>query len=126
VASDVGPAFQSPIFPADGVLGLGFEEVSAVGFDSYFGRLIKEGGIVDGGQVFGLYLAESGSELVIGGTDTSKFLGELTFVAVEKTVSTLRGIPCPGLTRTRYRVFGKSRSIIYQSTEMTFQSPPIM
>ncbi len=66
MASDVGPAFQSPIFPADGVLGLGFEEVSAVGFDSYFGRLIKEGGIVDGGQVFGLYLAESGSELVIG------------------------------------------------------------
>ncbi|SRR6266478_3077095 len=122
VASDVGHSFQSPQFPADGVVGLGFGEFSNFAEDSFFGKLIKEGGTVASKPVFGLSLAESGSELVFGETDTSKFSGELTFVAVERTVSILRGVSCLSLTRTRYRVYGKSSWIQYQSMEITFQS----
>jgi len=122
VASDIGPALRSPQFPADGVVGLGFQELSYLISDSFFGTLIKNKGIVDGQPVFGLFLAESGSELVIGGTDTSKFSGALTHVKISRKVSILLGVPCLGLSRTRYRVYGRSRWILYQPMEKTFQS----
>ncbi len=122
VASDVGPALQFPKFPADGVVGLGFKNFLGFIRDSFFEDLVNQGGIVDGKPVFGLSLAEPGPELVIGGTDTSKFSGELTFVDLENTVSILRGAPCHGLTRTRYRVSGRSGWVLYQSTETSFQS----
>ncbi len=109
MASDIGPALQSPKFPADGVVGLGFKDFSEFATDSFFETLITQSELVDEKPVFGLSLAESGSELVIGGTDTSKFSGELTFVKLDKPVSILRGVSCLVLiTRTGYRIYGKS------------------
>ncbi len=119
---DTDGAFRSSQFPADGVVGLGFGQLADLTTDSFFGTLIKQGGIVDGNPVFGLSLAESGSELVIGGTDTSRLSGSLTYVNLDNPVSALRGVPCLGLTRPRYRVYGRSRSILYQSTETSSQS----
>ncbi|KAF8491748.1 acid protease [Russula emetica] len=87
VATSVDSAFQSLDFPADGILGLGFNQTSAFGANSFFTTLINQGGLggADAQPVFGLFLSESdsGSELVIGGTDTSKFMEDLTFINLD-------------------------------------------
>ncbi len=49
---------------------LGFKEISVLGADSFFGTLISQGGPTDGELVFGLLLAESDPELIVGGTDS--------------------------------------------------------
>src|SRR6266566_623354 len=98
---------------------LGFKEISVLGADSFFGTLISQGGPTDGELVFGLLLAESDPELIVGGTDSSKSSGRLTFTNLDTQVSILRGVPCLRFTRTLYRVSGR---ILTLSTEMTLRS----
>ena len=75
-------------------MGLGFPPASAFLSDSYFGSLVNSGGLKDEAPVIGFYLTDSNPELVIGGTDTSKFSGEIKYVNVSTPVSTVRGVPC--------------------------------
>lgn len=111
MAKSTSPFFQFPANTGDGMLGFGFPETSAFRSKSYFGNLIESGGPSNGAQVFGLYLAKSGPELIIGGRDSSKISGNMTVLDVDKSVSILRGAPCLRLRRTRlgYRVFGRFR-----------------
>ena len=94
MAESVTPRYLPPKLPVatsfappDGTLGLGLsQETSAIRDDSYFAWLAKSGGI--GLAVMGFYLADTNASLVIGGTDTSKFTGQLDYTNVETPVST--------------------------------------
>ena len=129
MAESVAPHYLLPNLPVptsfappDGTLGLGLsQETSAVRDDSYFASLAKSGGIgsYNGLAVMGFYLADTNASLVIGGTDTSKFSGQLDYTNVETPVSTFRGVPCPRSSRTRYRFFGRSTWVLCQSMEMS-------
>ena len=75
-------------------MGLGFPLASALRADSFFGSLANSGGFKDGVPVIGFFLNNTNPELIIGGTDTSKFSGEMKYVNVSTPVSTVRGVPC--------------------------------
>jgi len=107
VATSVTPSLQN--FGLDGAVGLGIGQNSSLGGESYLESLIRSGGISDAVPVLGLDLTPTGGELIVGGTDTSKFKGDLVFINIDKPVSRLRDIPCLRLTRTRYRVSGRCR-----------------
>ena len=115
VATSITPSLQN--FQLDGVVGLGLSQNSSLGGESYLESLIGSGGLSDAEAVLGLHLTPTGGDLIVGGTDTSKFKGDLVFINIDKPVSRLRDIPCPRLTRTRYRVSGRCRWIPSQSME---------
>ena len=60
-------AFQVEHFPADGLLGMGYESISSYGASPVFQTLVSQGQVSD--PVFSFYLAKSNSELFIGGTN---------------------------------------------------------
>jgi hypothetical protein len=67
----------------DGILGLGFKDISIDGIQTVIGSLRDQGAIAE--AIVGFYLtSDSGSsgEMVIGGVDSSKFTGLPTYVPV--------------------------------------------
>lgn len=70
--------------PSDGLMGLAFPSLSAYGASPFFNTLISNGA-VDAG-VFSFYLASSGSELFLGGSDSSKYSGSITWNSVTQEV----------------------------------------
>ncbi len=116
MASSYSSELLSPNFKADGIMGLGFQQASAYGGHSVFQNLIDRGVLKNLGlePVFSFSLLSSVArpELIVGGSDSKLFSGNLRLVDVEANkVTILRGVPCLGLTRTRCRVFGRSRWI---------------
>jgi len=69
--------------PADGILGLAFPAISNLKENPFFNTANKEGAAQ--ANQFGFYLATSGSELFLGGTDSAKYTGELEFHDVDTT-----------------------------------------
>ncbi len=67
-------------FPPDGLMGMGFQQISDFNAPPVFQTLVSEKKVTS--SVFGFTLLESGSELFLGGTDTSKFTGSLAFTPV--------------------------------------------
>jgi len=63
-------------------MGMGFKELAQFDTPTFFETLVEQGQLEE--PVFGFYLAESDSELIIGGRDNSRYSGDLTFVHVEK------------------------------------------
>jgi cathepsin D len=91
VASAYSDNFDSAYFGADGIMGMGFKEISPFKAAPLFETLVEQGQLEE--PVFGFYLAESDSELIIGGRDSSRYSGNLTYVNVEKQqVRILRGV----------------------------------
>jgi cathepsin D len=84
--------FDSTEFGADGIMGMGFKEISALNADPFFETLVDQGQLQE--SVFGFYLAESDSELIIGGGDSSRYSGNITYTNVEKQVRIFRGVLC--------------------------------
>ena len=115
--------FVYPNIKLNGVLGMGFGRAGVLGENSVFESLIAMGEPEFGDPVFALLLDGPDAEFIIGGTDTSKFSGDLTYHNVSSEVSILGGAPCLRLTRTRYRVFGRSRWILSWSMETSL--PPL-
>lgn len=68
----------------DGLMGLAFPAISSYPATPFFNTLIANGA-VDAGQ-FGFYLASSGSELYLGGSDTSLYSGDISWNAVTQEV----------------------------------------
>ena len=68
-------------------MGMGLDN----GNGSFFGSVIRSGGLFSGSRspapVFAFHMTQTGGELIIGGTDPSKFEGNLSFVDVDKSVS---------------------------------------
>jgi aspartyl protease len=123
VASNYSGEFLSPDFGADGIFGLGFQQASAYNGNSVFQTLIDKGVLKNSGlePVFSFALIDSLAipVLVIGGSESSLFSGNLSLVDVEgNKVTTLRGVSCLRLTRTRCRAFGRPRWIPYLLTEV--------
>lgn len=73
-------------------MGMGFKEISVFNADPFFETLVDQGQLQE--SVFGFYLAESDSELIIGGRDSSRYSGNITYVKVEKQVRILRNVLC--------------------------------
>jgi hypothetical protein len=123
VASDVAVNFNATNFGADGTLGMGLRGLSPFNATTIFETLVEENQLEE--PVFGLVLAESNSELIIGGRDSSRFKGNLSYTPVDSgMVRISRCVPlflAFILTRTRYRVTGIPSLTILQSTGMTFK-----
>ena len=67
-------------FPADGLMGMGFQSISAHNAPPVFQTLISEGVVTS--PVFGFKLAASGSELFLGGTNSALYTGDFTWVSL--------------------------------------------
>ena len=79
-ASTYSTGFALANFPPDGLMGMGFPQISVFGANPVFQTLVAQGKTTQ--SVFGFTLLPSGSELFLGGTDTSKISGSLTFTPV--------------------------------------------
>jgi cathepsin D len=85
-AQDVGAStvystgFALANFPPDGLMGMGFEQISVFGSSGVFQTLVSEGKTTAGS--FSFKLSTSGSELFLGGTNPAKFTGSFTFAPV--------------------------------------------
>ena len=71
-------------------MGMAFKEISTLNAAPFLETLVDQGQLEE--PVFGFYLAQSNSELIIGGRDSSRYSGNLTYVNVEKQVGILRGV----------------------------------
>ncbi|KAJ7135850.1 acid protease [Mycena epipterygia] len=69
--------------PVDGILGLAFPAISNLNADPFF-VTADAAGAVDANQ-FSFFLASSGSELYLGGTDDAKFSGDIEFNSVDSS-----------------------------------------
>ena len=61
----------------DGILGLGYESLSSIHETPFVNTAKAQGAIKE--AVFGFRIAKAGSELYIGGTDTSQYTGDLEY-----------------------------------------------
>ncbi|PCH43862.1 acid protease [Wolfiporia cocos MD-104 SS10] len=66
--------------PIDGILGLAFPAISNLRQNPFFSNAVQERAVKSG--VFGMKLASSGSELYLGGTDTSQYTGSIEYHSV--------------------------------------------
>ncbi|EPT04076.1 hypothetical protein FOMPIDRAFT_1022155 [Fomitopsis schrenkii] len=62
---------------ADGLMGMAFPALSNLDADPFFWTAIDQGAVSSG--EFGFYLAETGSELYLGGSDDSKYSGDVEY-----------------------------------------------
>ncbi|KAK7051797.1 acid protease [Favolaschia claudopus] len=67
--------------PVDGILGMAWPSISNLQQEPFFNKAIDSGAVKAG--VFGLYLASSRSTLYLGGTDTSKYRGEIEYINID-------------------------------------------
>jgi hypothetical protein len=74
-------------------LGLAFEKMSKIGATPVFNTLVDEDKLPE--PIFGMVLADSKSELIVGGRNTNLFTGDLTYVFVDPPVRISRGCPWP-------------------------------
>jgi hypothetical protein len=93
VATKIDIPLQATSFLGDGSMGLGFNN------QSWFGQLIQSNVLAEEklDQVFGISFSGAvqnpGPQFIIGGTDTTKFVGQLTNVKMpENAVRILRGL----------------------------------
>lgn len=63
--------------PSDGLMGMAWPALSELNADPFFWTAISQGVVSEG--VFGFYLSDSGSELYLGGTDSSLYSGDLEY-----------------------------------------------
>ena len=78
-------------------MGLGLKGAALLaGENSVVGDIINQNGFANAGAqpVFGFIFTILNPEFVIGGTDTSKFSGELSIVPLTSPVSIFQGVPC--------------------------------
>ncbi|KAI9453014.1 acid protease [Lactarius psammicola] len=72
--------FRSDAFPADGLIGMAYESISSFRASPLFQTLVSQGQVST--PVFSFYLAQSGSELYIGGTNENHYKGSFTYMPV--------------------------------------------
>jgi len=81
-ASQYSSGFESSNFPADGLMGMGFQSISVYNAPPVFQSLIASG--QTDSPVFAMKLVSSGSELTLGGLDSSIYKGSVTYIPVSQ------------------------------------------
>ncbi|KAJ4477577.1 aspartic peptidase domain-containing protein [Lentinula lateritia] len=79
-----GPVYEDTVAvadPADGILGLAFPAISNLDADPFFVNANSQGA-VDSNDL-GFYLASSGSELYLGGTNSDLYSGSIEYHDVD-------------------------------------------
>ncbi|KAK7048160.1 acid protease [Favolaschia claudopus] len=71
--------FEADEFPPDGLVGMAFPALSVFGDDPLFTTLVNQGTVA---PAFGVRLADTGSELFLGGVDSAKFTGAFRNVSL--------------------------------------------
>ncbi|CAE6507438.1 unnamed protein product [Rhizoctonia solani] len=66
--------------PEDGILGLAFNSISSIGQPTLIDNLYSQGKI--SAPTFAFRLATTGSELYLGGVDSAKYTGSITYAAL--------------------------------------------
>ncbi|KAG8735801.1 Type I transmembrane sorting receptor [Ceratobasidium sp. 414] len=66
--------------PSDGIMGLAFSSISSLGAPTFIENLYSQGKISS--PTFGFRLTSSGSELYLGGADTAKYTGTITYASL--------------------------------------------
>ncbi|KAJ6554575.1 acid protease [Mycena capillaripes] len=69
--------------PVDGILGLAFPAISNLNENPFFNTAIEDGTVKT--SQFGFFLASSGSELFLGGSNDAKYTGDLEFHDVDSS-----------------------------------------
>jgi hypothetical protein len=78
-------AFEEFNFPPDGLVGLGYEEISVYNSTPLFQTLVAQGCVTH--PQFAFKLASTGSELYLGGTNPELYEGFFTYIPVTTQVS---------------------------------------
>ena len=76
--------------PFDGLLGMGYQSISQYNSPPFFQTIVAQG--VATQPVFAFKLAQSGSELYLGGVNSKLFTGTFTYAPV--TTQVCIEIPC--------------------------------
>lgn len=76
-ASVYSAGFSLAESPPDGLMGMAFQAISDFNAPPVFQTFVSQGQTTS--PIFGFTLLDNGGELFLGGTDTSKFTGSLTF-----------------------------------------------
>ncbi|PVF94542.1 acid protease [Serendipita vermifera] len=79
-ATQYSSGFESSNFPADGLMGMGFQSISEYNAPPVFQSLVSAGQTSD--PVFAMKLTEQGSELTLGGLADNLYTGDITYVPV--------------------------------------------
>ncbi|EIN07945.1 acid protease [Punctularia strigosozonata HHB-11173 SS5] len=111
--------FQSPRFPADGLLGMGFQSISVYSAPPLFQTLVSQRQTSD--SVFAFKLAQSGSELTIGGVNNALYTGSFTYVPV--TYQGYWQVNMDGVNVNGGRVIGGTSVIIDSGTTLIIGEP---
>jgi cathepsin D len=83
-ATHYSTEFQASHFPADGLMGMGFQSISDYNAPPPVQNLISEHVLTS--PMFGFKLAFSGSELFLGGVNPAYDIAKFTWVPVTKEV----------------------------------------
>jgi cathepsin D len=81
-ATQYSSGFESSNFPADGLMGMGFQSISVYNAPPVFQSLVADG--QTDSPVFAMKLAASGSELTLGGLNSDLYTGDVTYVPVSQ------------------------------------------
>ncbi|KAI0081508.1 acid protease [Panus rudis PR-1116 ss-1] len=79
-ASTYSSGFAPDNFPPDGLLGMGYQSISEYNAPPFFQTLVAQGKTTQ--PVFAFKLAETGSELFLGGVNPKLFSGSFTYAPV--------------------------------------------
>ncbi|KAJ8518369.1 hypothetical protein ONZ45_g4558 [Pleurotus djamor] len=101
-ATRYSTGFAIDEFPPDGLLGMGFQQISVFGANPVFQTLAAQGKTT--ASQFAFKLATSGSELFLGGVNSRLFTGALTqvpvttvgFWQIQLTSANANGVAVPG------------------------------
>ncbi len=77
-ATQYSSGFESNEFPADGLMGMGFQSISVYNASPPVQNLISQQELTE--PMFGFKFAPSGSELFIGGVNSNLYTGKFTWV----------------------------------------------
>lgn len=75
-------------------MGLAFQSISVFNATPFFNTLISQGKVRD--EQFAFYLAESESELYLGGVNTARYKGPFNWVPVTQEVRSIRSSDAVG------------------------------
>ncbi|KAJ6606003.1 acid protease [Mycena vulgaris] len=106
--------------PIDGILGLAFPAISNLGENPFFNTAI-DAGTVDANQ-FGFYLASSGSELYLGGTNEDLYSGAIEFNDVDSSTGFWQAAGAKAKVGTTTAVSG-FQTVIDSGTTLMYGPP---